>query len=102
MNRKQISRSECIHHLQKILPELEDKYSVNYLGLFGSAARDSMRNFSDVDILISFDKSPSLFTLTDIERWIKRELKCKVDLIIKDAISQEFFDRIKNDLIQID
>jgi len=42
--------------LAQAKPELQRRFGVTRLTLFGSTARDSARTDSDVDVLVSFDR----------------------------------------------
>jgi len=53
--------------LRQHLPELKEKYSVNYLGVFGSYIRGEQTEDSDLDILVQFDKKPGLFKYIELE-----------------------------------
>lgn len=46
--------------LRRHLPELREQYHVKSLGIFGSYARGEQRRRSDLDVLVEFDRPPSL------------------------------------------
>lgn len=96
-----MNKEECINRLENIAPILEDEYSVNYIGLFGSYARNEIKDKSDVDILLSFSKVPSLFTLIDIEKRLWSVFKCQVDISMRNSIDKDFYEQIKHDIIEI-
>jgi uncharacterized protein len=72
-------------------------YEPEYIGVFGSVARGEDGPESDVDILISLDKSWSLFDLVDIKEALSLQLHRQVDVAtdkglksyIKDAIAKQ-------------
>ena len=74
---------------------------VNYLGLFGSYARGEATTNSDIDLLIDFDQSKSLFELADISLFLKSLLGQKVDLIDRDSIKKALKPYIEQDLITV-
>ena len=49
--------------LRRHLPELREKYSVSYLGIFGSYIRGEQTKDSDLDVLVQFDKKPGLLSI---------------------------------------
>ena len=52
-----LTKEIIIEKLKHELPFLNDKYSVNKIGLFGSFAHDSGDDDSDVDLVVEFEKS---------------------------------------------
>lgn len=95
------SSSELIQILKNEMPYLRTKYSVSSLKVFGSVARDQNRRSSDIDILISFLKTPTLFTLIRIENYLYQKMKVRTDLIMEDNISPAFQRRIAKDIISV-
>ena len=71
--------------------ELAEKYRIKEIGIFGSYARGEQKRKSDVDIFVDFnDKNiPDLLTLIEIERYISKLLKRKVDLGLKRSLRKE-------------
>jgi len=72
--------------LRAHLPELRERYGVRELRLFGSYLRDEQRKRSDLDVLVEFDRVPSLFEFVRLERYLSELLKIKVDLVMKSAL----------------
>ena len=69
--------------------------------LFGSRAKNSAREFSDVDICIS--GSPlDLKTMAQLkEQFSESDLPYFVDIVLEEKISPEFRTLIKNEMIEI-
>ncbi len=72
--------------LQAHLPELRERFGVRGLWLFGSYLREEQRKRSDLDVLVEFDRVPSLFEFIRLERYLSELLKIKVDLVMKSAL----------------
>ena len=72
------------------------QYHINKLSLFGSVLRDDFTPQSDVDILVEFQpgKTPSFFTLVDIQDRLENIIKRKVDLRTLPELSIYFRDRV--------
>ncbi len=72
------------------------QYYIQKLSLFGSVLRDDFTPQSDIDILVEFqpDKTPSFFTLVDIQDQLEKILKRKVDLRTFPELSVYFRDRV--------
>jgi uncharacterized protein len=84
--------------LRQHLPELREKYSVNYLGIFGSYIRGKQTKDSDLDILVQFDKKPGLLKYIELENYLSDILGGKVDLVMKSALKPKIGKRILNDV----
>ncbi|MEM2154643.1 MAG: nucleotidyltransferase family protein [Nitrososphaeria archaeon] len=65
--------------------ELEEKFKVKNIAIFGSYARNEQRKTSDVDILVEFSEPVGLlfFHLAD---YLEKILGVKVDLLTVDGI----------------
>jgi predicted nucleotidyltransferase len=51
-----------------------------------SSVRGEQRKRSDLDVLVEFDRVPSLFEFIRLERYLSELLKIKVDLVMKSAL----------------
>lgn len=72
--------------LQAHLPELRERYGVHALWIFGSYLRGGQYKNSDLDILVEFEWTPSLFEFVRLERYLTEILKIKVDLVMRTAL----------------
>ncbi|MCP5246744.1 MAG: nucleotidyltransferase domain-containing protein, partial [Burkholderiales bacterium] len=50
-----MNKQRVIELLTRSKPELQARFGVVRLALFGSTARDEATNVSDIDILVAFD-----------------------------------------------
>lgn len=87
--------------LQRHKKEITEKYKVKEIGVFGSYVRGEQKKKSDVDILVEFDESPDVFLVIDLEDYLKKLLKRKVDLVRKGAIRPELKDFILKETVYI-
>jgi predicted nucleotidyltransferase len=64
------------------------KYGISELSIFGSSIRDDFTQNSDVDILVSFDKTSeiTLFDIMDLEKEFSELLQREVDIVEKEAL----------------
>jgi predicted nucleotidyltransferase len=69
-----------------LLPELKEKYHVSYLGVFGSYVRGEQKPGSDLDILVEFSRTPTIFKVVNLENYLSDALGVKVDLAMKDVL----------------
>ena len=83
-NRKKVE--VYIQKLHEMLPELKERYHVSYLGVFGSYIREEQKPESDLDVLVEFSKTPTIFKFVNLENYLSEALGVKVDLVMKDAL----------------
>ncbi len=65
------------------LPRLKHDYSISSLEVFGSYVRGDQTQASDIDLLVEFEITPSLFRFIELEDELTGILKIKVDLVMK-------------------
>jgi hypothetical protein len=58
----------------------KDRYQILRLGFFGSAARDSMDEESDIDVVVELSE-PDLFKLIGIKQELEEMLHRPVDIV---------------------
>lgn len=87
--------------LRQHLSELREKYSVIYLGIFGSYIRGEQTKDSDLDILIQFDQKPGLLKYIELENYLSDLLGIKVDLVMKSALKPNIGKRILNEVVAL-
>jgi uncharacterized protein len=99
MPSQELKNSEFfIKILKQHLPELREKYSVSYLGIFGSYIRGEQTKDSDLDVLIQFDKKPGLLKYIELENYLSDLLGVKVDLVMKSALKPNIGKRILDEV----
>lgn len=93
-----------MNDLKKISHILASHLDFNYnkVFMFGSRVKMTHRIDSDLDLLIDDTTSiaPSLISYLR-ESFENSDLLYKVDIVLKSQISDEFFYKIKNDLVEI-
>lgn len=95
-----ITKDKILSTLAKDKPELQDRFKVRKLALFGSYARGEQRTDSDVNILVEVDPSIGLEFVTLAQR-IEALLGVKVDLVSSRAVSSKAMEFIKPELIYV-
>lgn len=87
--------------LREILPELAGKYHVRSLEVFGSYVRNEQTSDSDLDVLVTFDRTPSLFSFIETEHYLSDTLGIKVDLVMKDSLKPRLEQRILSEAVAV-
>jgi predicted nucleotidyltransferase len=65
---------------------LRRNYSVKAIGVFGSVARSEQKKYSDLDVIVEFSEPVGFFKFIELEYFLSRVLKRKVDLVTKNAL----------------
>jgi predicted nucleotidyltransferase len=88
--------------LRQHLPELQDKYSVQSLGVFGSYVRGEAKKSSDLDVLVELrSERLSLFKFIELENYLSDLLGVKVDLVERQALKPTIGQRILAEVVQL-
>ena len=87
--------------LRQHFPEIKKKYSVSYLGIFGSYVRGEQTSESDLDLLVEFEEKPGLFEYIELEDYLSDLLGVKVDLVMKSALKPNIGKRILNEVVAL-
>jgi hypothetical protein len=82
-------------------PNIQKKFKVNELGIFGSYVRGEQNEESDVDILIDYEEAPSLLQLIDLENYLSENIGMKVDVVTKNGLKPKIKQRILADVIYV-
>ena len=79
-------KSAFIQNQQELINfcELND---ISSLKIFGSQLRDDVRPDSDLDLLVDFSNTKTLFDLVEIEEALTKIINKKVDLVTKNSLS---------------
>ena len=96
---------KTLNEIKKILKkhkaEVVRDYKVKEIGIFGSVVRGEQKKQSDIDILVEFNKLPDVFLLIDLEDYLRKILRNKVDLVRKGAIRTELRKVITKEAVYI-
>ncbi|MGD0995687.1 MAG: nucleotidyltransferase family protein [Candidatus Bathyarchaeia archaeon] len=92
---------EIREELQLLKPTLKKRFKVEFLEIFGSYIRGEQTEKSDVDVLVTFRAPYSLWELIDAERFLRRKLHVKVDLVPKDSVKSALKDRILSEAVAV-
>ena len=99
--------AKSIEEIKEILKEHKEevsrKYKVSEIGIFGSFVRGEQKKRSDIDILVEFDQRniPGLLKFIEMERYLEKLLRKKVDLVRKGGIRPELRRIILKEVVYI-
>ncbi|MEA5450203.1 nucleotidyltransferase family protein [Leptolyngbya sp. CCNP1308] len=89
--------------LRQHLPEVQQKYRVRQIGVFGSFVRGEQTESSDIDVLVEFDPTArfGLLTFCQLENELSDLLNRKVDLVMKDGLKPRLGERILEEVVYL-
>jgi uncharacterized protein len=95
------TKEEILEYLKGKKQHFLDDYSIGKVGIFGSYARGTQSESSDLDILFEFrEVSGSIYDIKElIRKELKRDLGLNIDICREKAINQLFRDIIMSDAI---
>ncbi|TAL60293.1 MAG: hypothetical protein EPN85_07505 [Bacteroidetes bacterium] len=88
-------------NLQKSIINYLCNYGVKRIRVFGSRARGTNKEESDLDLLVEFSRSLSLIKLIKIERELSEQIGIHVDLLTEGAISPLLKDKVNSEAVTI-
>ncbi len=87
-----------LEKLRQYKPELERKYPVTQIGVFGSYARREETGNSDIDIAVEIDGTMGL-NFVEMADEIESLFGIKTDVIPKRSIKPEYLRQIEKDIV---
>ena len=95
------SIEEIKETIQQHKKEMKEKYCVKEIGIFGSLVRGEMKEESDVDILVEFEKPIGFFKFLELEEYLSDLIGRKVDLVSKKALKPHIGKYILEEVITV-
>ena len=93
MTKKTVLNSIRIHK-----KELQERFTVRKIGVFGSLARDGADRESDVDVLVEFDQ-PTFDHYMDLKFFLEQLLNVEVDLVMADTVKPRLRSYISQEVV---
>ncbi|MEA2019959.1 MAG: nucleotidyltransferase domain-containing protein [Campylobacterota bacterium] len=80
--------------------ELQNNYALTEIGLFGSYAKNTANENSDIDIVIQSTKK-DFFLRDDLKEYLEDNFKLPVDVGYLDSFRQYYKAKIEKDIIYV-
>ncbi|MEO1750328.1 nucleotidyltransferase family protein [Thiofaba sp. EF100] len=96
-----MDRAMATQKLAQAKPELQRRFGVTRLALFGSTARDEARADSDVDVLVAFDGAASAARYFGVQFYLEDVLGSPVDLVTEKALRPELKPFIEAEVVDV-
>ncbi|MGB3777865.1 MAG: nucleotidyltransferase family protein [Tunicatimonas sp.] len=88
-----LTAKDIENKLSEIKPYLANRFHVSEIGYFGSYAKDTSTEESDIDILIEFSVIPG-WEFFVLEEYLENVFNRKVDLVTKGALKKQLSEPI--------
>lgn len=96
-----MNRDTALEILSRCKPVLQDRYRLSALSLFGSTARNTAIETSDIDILVDFDGPATSDQFFGVQFYLEDMLGASVDLVTHKALRKELVPYINQDRIDV-
>jgi len=96
-----MDRDRLLALLAQHKPLLAERFGVDKLALFGSFARGTAREDSDVDVLVSFDGPATSKRYFGVQFYLEDLLGREVDLVTEDALRPRLRPYVERDAVAI-
>jgi predicted nucleotidyltransferase len=87
--------------LRERLPELRDRYHIDTVALFGSYVRNEQRPDSDLDLLMTFTRTPTLFGLVNLKDELENRLDVPVDVVLRSSLRPRLVRYVLREAVEI-
>jgi uncharacterized protein len=96
-----VDRAKTLLLLSQHKAEMQRRFGLRSLALFGSRARDQSRPDSDVDLLVEFDGAATSARYFGLQFYLEDLLGGPVDLVTNQALRPELRPFVERDAIHV-
>ena len=96
-----MNKQAVLTRLKANVEEIQQRFSVKALSIFGSIARDESTGNSDVDVLVVFDQKASFDVFMDLKFYLEELQGTGVDLVTDNALRPQVKKAIKPEIIYV-
>lgn len=96
-----MKRDLAISILSSSKQELQSRFGVEALALFGSTARNTADSDSDIDILVAFDGPATSKRYFGVQFFLEDLMGCPIDLVTEKALRPELRPYVERERIYV-
>jgi predicted nucleotidyltransferase len=96
-----MDRDQTLALLSRHKPEMQQRFGVRGLALFGSRARGQARLDSDVDLLVEFDGPADSARYFGLQFYLEDLLQSPVDLVTRTALRPQLRPFVEREAIDV-
>jgi predicted nucleotidyltransferase len=94
-------RDDILTTLRALRDELNTRFRVREISLFGSVVHEKETSSSDIDLLVDFDEQASLFDLVGLGIYLEETFGRKVDIVPRESLRPEIRDAVLAEAIVV-
>jgi predicted nucleotidyltransferase len=95
------AKEDVIKVLRERFGEIQQRFGVGRLSLFGSVVRGQARNDSDIDVLVVFEGRATFDAFMDLKFYLEDLLGTRVDLVTDKALRPQVRREIERELLDV-
>lgn len=80
---------------------LQDRFRVSEMSIFGSYARGQQTPSSDLDLLIDYDRPPTLWMLAQLRDYLSEILEMRVDVVTQKGLKHRIRERVLGEAVKV-
>jgi uncharacterized protein len=80
---------------------LQAQFRVSEMSIFGSYARGQQTPSSDLDLLIDYDRPPTLWMLAQLRDYLSEMLEMRVDVVTQKGLKPRIRDRVLGEAVKV-
>lgn len=92
---------QILTQLRELLPSIKEQYNVKEIEVFGSYVRSEENSSSDLDILVTYSKTPSLLQFVNLKNYLSDSLGLEVDLIMRESVKPNLSEKIFKETLAV-
>ena len=96
-----MNRDQVLAELRRHRRDIEQRFAIKRLSVFGSAARDELHDESDIDVLVEFRGKATFDGYMDLKSYLETLLGRNVDLVTHDAVKPRMRPMIDQEAIHV-
>ena len=96
-----MNRAAILKLLNDHREQVRERFGAKHLALFGSAARDELREDSDIDVLVEFEGPATFDGYIGLQTYLEQIFHAKVDLATEAMIKPRLRRHIEKDIIHV-
>lgn len=93
-------KAKILEILREKKPDLQKRYPISELGLFGSYARGDFNEKSDIDILVDFNDKIGIKFIS-LAHELEDIFQMKVDLVSRNGIKTRYLPLVEKNLLNV-
>ena len=94
-------RETILRRLGLEVTNLQQRFGVKDIAVFGSLARDELNEHSDLDFLVSFEGKPDFDRFMGLKLYLEDIFPRPIDLVTKNALRPELRPGIEREAIHV-